>query len=391
MSSSLTPASTAWFGTCTYYGQNGVPPVVQQAFFEHTKVIESTGVTSRNDHKHPTAYSFSITEEAPFRGRLTQYDKTPYDFKQSHWIDDLPVVLMTPADGPGLLSDSRVYNKCLKKVIDQMKNSDVNLSTSIGEGRETLSMLKGLGKTAAETAVALRRSLKKRDWRLLVKTVGGIELLNALGIQPLVADVEALRKHVLSGKLEDVRFEVKGRASDKSDFVRIRNELKDYIGNVPPNFKFTEKTTVETRCQLGGYYRITDLHSYENWRAGLGLRPSLAWELTTLSWLVDYFVKVGEFLELTEAALLYNGFTLEDAYKTVSHKVVTEQIVTGRITTVVDGIYFAITEFSRNRSHKDKSRGLISSLPTPTMPTLKIPTTSTQLLNCAGLLSQLLK
>lgn len=393
MTSSLVPATVSWTGMTTYYGQNNAPPINIQPAYDHYKVIASAGVLTQSDFKSPTSYSFSIDESGPFNGRLTRYEKTPWNFLQSTWIGDLPVDTSSCGllDSPSFVVDSRVYNRCLSKVIDEMKNSDINLGASIGEGRETLSMLKQLHKTAFETAVALRRSLKKRDWRLAVRTVGGIELLNNLGIQPLVADVNALKNHVLSGKMEEVRFQFKGRASDSEAFKRSRPDRSAIFGNVPPNFAFAEETEIFYRCALGGEYVITDLHSYENWRAGLGFTASTAWELITLSWLVDYFVKVGEFLEITEAALLYNGFVLRNAYKTVGHYTFGKQTVTGRITVVVDGSYCAVTECQRVLSHKDKQRSIIDSFPSPTLPTFKVPKSSVQLLNCAGLLSQLLK
>lgn len=391
MTSSLTPAHIIEPGDLTFYASRSGDIPVPQTRSGKSKLIKSGNVERVGNHKSPNAYWFQVTEQTPFRGRTTRYVKSLYNFWQESYVGDIYFPEVLPLDNVSAFTDSQMYNKCLAKVIDQMKNSDVNLGTTVGEGRETLSLLRSIGTSALEVMANVRQSLRKRDWRKFVRTLGGTTLMYSLGVAPLMADVEALRKHVLSGKAEEVLNEFSGRASVSVDTVHHRPDLSSYLGRVPPNFDVIEQTTCSSRCQLGGYYVVKDLHSYENWRAGIGLRPSLAWELMTLSWLVDYFVKVGSFLEQMEAALLYNGFELRDAYITTSHRVTSQQEMVGRITTVVDGDYFAVTEAIRTYSYKDKTRSLINSLPSPTLPTFKLPRSSTQLLNCASLLSQLLK
>lgn len=392
MTSSLTPAHVIEPGDLTFYASRMGNVPVPQTRSGKSKLIQSGNVESVGNHKSPNAYWFRITEQTPFRGRTVRHVQAQYrDTWQESYVGDIYFPEVLPLDNISAFTDSQVYNKCLAKVISQMKNSDVNLGTTVGEGRETLSLIRNIGGSALEVMVNIRQSLRKRDWRKFVRTLGGTTLMYSLGIAPLLADVEALRKHVLSGKAEEVLNEFSGRASDTVDKVHHRPDLSSYLGSVPPNFDVIEQTTVSTRCQLAGYYVVKDLHSYENWRAGIGLRPSLAWELITLSWLVDYFLKIGSFLEQMEAALLYNGFELRDAYITTSHRVTSRQEMVGRVTTMVDGDYLAITEAVRTYSYKDKARSLISSLPPPTLPTFTIPRSSTQLLNCASLLSQLLK
>lgn len=391
MTSTLTPAHIIEPGDLTFYASRLGNVPIQHPRSGKSKLIKSWNVENVGNHKSPNAYWFQITDQTPFRGITTRYWKNPADFWQESYVGDIYFPEILPLDNVSAFTDSQVYNKCLAKVIDQMKDSDVNLGTTVGEGRETLSMIRNIGTSALGVVGDIRQSMRKRDWRKFVRTLGGTSLLYSLGVAPLLADVESLRKHVLSGKAEEVLNEFSARASASVDEVRHRPDLSSYLGSVPPNFDVIEQTTCSTRCQMAGYFVVKDLHSYENWRAGIGLRPSLAWELITLSWLVDYFVKVGSFLEHTEAALLYNGFELRDAYLTTSHRVTSHQEMIGRVTTVVDGDYLAVTEAVRTYSYKDKSRSLISSLPSPTLPTLKIPRSSTQLLNCASLLSQLLK
>lgn len=385
MPSSLTPYDTSQGTTYTSTDSSGNISVINSGQTIR-KQLTSHDISLQGDGIIPQPFGFSIVESKPLKGLEIYWSKWDWWLPAKQYLKR-EGYLPREAKYYALDSsnDAEAYSKCLAKVVSQMKDSDVNIGATIGEGRETYSMLRNIFSTAGEVATKARRALKKRDWRKAVSLTGELELLNSLGVQPLLADVNALQNHVLTGKAESVYYPFKARASVSSNGNRTWT-TSEYGSMIT----WKETMTSSTRCELGGHYVISDLHSFENWRAGVGFRPSTAWELTTMSWLLDYFVKVGEFLELMEAALLFNGFSLVKSYKTTSLRR-DSNIVANTWNSDGSGLWLYRLEAEQSRVHKVLERTLISSLPAPTQPVVKIPKASTQLLNCAGLLSQLLK
>lgn len=371
-----------------------------------TFTVTPSPCNNAGNHVDPTPYSYQKVEDIAATGY------TVYRYYGNRSIQDSSAYGVEACPGTAayfLAEASDPYNKALAKVVDQIKNSDLNISTSVGEGRETLEMLGGIAKSAFGVKRRLVDALKSgkpgarlkdllRDGAATLndlKAIGGGWLYFSLGVQPLLADIEALRSHVLSDRAEKVRFSVKGRASDFAEVT----DVGPWGYYSPPAYKATQYlvSTDSRRCEIGVTVSITDLHSYENWRAGIGLRPTLAWELLTLSFLADYFVKIGEYLELMEAALYNNGLSFSGGYvtttrKRTSHYTCEFSQVEG-LTTYPYTEGGTIMHYGRSdggRVSLEKSRSRLSSFPTPRSPRLTIPKASTQLLNVAALLSQAL-
>jgi hypothetical protein len=283
-----------------------------------------------------------------------------------------------------------VLNKGLSKFYDKIRDSELSLNTTVGEGRETLQLIDAVYSRASGFVDDLKRARRRATREMIVgirnplQTVGGFVLLWNLALKPLIADVEAIRNHALSEMTPNVSFPVNSRASARSE---------KQVVYVSDNATVTEKRSLTQRIEFGANIVITDLHVFENWRAGLTVRPTLLWELTTLSFVIDYFINIGQYLELLEASLLNNGVAIEYGYKTVSTKDVWEM----KSLKVMPE--FVPYQTSINDDHSwsafevrtTKDRTLMTSFPSPVRPTVKIPSASTQLLNCAALLSQLIE
>lgn len=368
--------------------------------------VHPSPCNNRGDHKKPVAMSYSkqITLHATGTASYAYFGNGE--------------VRRTDLSGPNatagtaayfLAEASDPYNKALSKLVEQIKDSDLNLSTSVGEGRETLEMIGNVAKSAVKFKQRLVAALTsgKPGQRIRdivkdgaaslndLKTIGGVWLYFSLGVQPLLADIRALRAHALSEKAEKVEFKVKARASaqDEVDRTRPWNHYSPLYWSATEHLHCTDSR----RCELGITVSINNLHAYENWRAGIGLRPTLAWELLTLSFLADYFVKVGEWLELMEAALCNNGITFVSGYLTETR--LRESLYTTEYRLIQESVTYPYTEGADlyNYGRADggerlltKQRTLLSSFPLPRSPRLTIPRASTQLLNVAALLAQTL-
>lgn len=328
--------------------------------------------------KKPGAYRYTSVKTAWPRGTwIQQYE---YDHSIHQIIYEGRLGSTLGAFGwpfPPSLEDATDL-RALNKLYDGIKSSEVSLNTSIGEGRETLEMMRDI----AKSAIKARGRLKKLKRSLLLdplQTVGGLYLGWSVGLSPLLNDCENIRKHMANVDNDQVRCRpITARASAYA-------ERTSDNGNVT--------TDLSQRIQYGLRWRLANLHLFENWRLGLTARPTLVWELTTLSFVVDYFVNIGQYLELLEASMLNNGVEFIDGYRTFTERK-TEDLHydintprTGPPDTRPSTVRY---ELNGHQIHTFKERRVLSSFPSPPLPVIKIPRASGPLLNVAALLSQIL-
>lgn len=312
-------------------------------------------------------------------------------------------------------------NRCLNKLYDKIRQSEVNLSTTIGEGRETLTMMDAIGRAAHKPIDGLKSLVKKNAKRLTpterkllrqldgvggsmisgevaqklrdaaagtLATVGSAWLGWAVGIKPLLHDLESLGLHLKSSDSLDVRYHQHCRGTARMHYEQ---------GSNPGSWGGDGRWSIDDSeyYQIGVTYRITDMHAFENWRLGLTVRPTLAWELTTLSFVVDYFIGIGNFLASYEAALMNNGIVFDSGYQTISRRKVgsfrwvrasDDPSDTGA--TTGSTVHFIGNGWANGlRSHIHKERFRLYSFPVQAMPTLKLPKVAEQLFTVASLLS----
>lgn len=317
-------------------------------------------------------------------------------------------------------------NRCLNKLYDKIKQSEVNLSTTIGEGRETFMMMAAIARASSKPIDGLFSLVKRNSKRLTpaerkalrdlenhyrrrvdgpmvsqktaqemrdaaagtLSTVGSGWLAWAVGVKPLLHDLESLGLHLKSSDSLDVKYHQHARATAT---------LSSNRDSVPPTWggKTTWNVVDSEYYQIGVSYRITDMHAFENWRLGLTVRPTLAWELTTLSFVVDYFIGIGNFLASYEAALMNNGIVFDSGYQTISRKKVgTSSWVRESDSSADAGASTGSTHHFIGdcwakgiREHIHKERFRLHSFPVQAMPTLKLPKVAEQLFTVASLLS----
>lgn len=332
------------------------------------------------DHKRPNSYSFVKDRRTGFRG------KQKYQYNHHTGVVKDVIYEGEFGDDPGRFGLARdnsntCYNKCLGEVYDSIKNSEVSLNTSLGEGRESLEMMVSIMKSARKPLKSLRtlvRSLKKNP----LQTFGGNYLGYSVGLKPLIEDVHNLIEHFSNGQQKDAlvfRAVANARSSVNVSVVQTKSYVNDTY-------------TRSDRCQISLDYEVSDLPKFDAWRLGLTARPTLIWELTRLSFVVDYFVNIGQYLENWEAAVANNGFAFHSGYRTDTTlenwaskwDQNTGTLLPGAGTTFISG------DNEGFRERKTKVRTALGGFPVPAYPSIKIPKASGPLLNIAALLSQLL-
>lgn len=379
--------------------------------YSRTLTVQPSPALNGSGRTHPNPFSFTIAEKQLPVGRTRDYyywgnpsTRKRVDqhyegtFNSSYWKtfhDGFPI--------PWWVANERntVRNRCLSKLIGNLKSSDINLGTTVGEGRETYELFARLAKSVRHPLDALR-SLKRSSrshfgkngkFRGSVTLAGSATLQMNLSISPMMSDIEGIMNHKLvhelpsasGGSLHDGNswIDVDARSSAEATWIHKPDAYSSW--NVKQSTRF------EMGCQI----RIRDIRKYEAWRAGLTAGPSLVWELTTLSWLVDYFFGVGKYLEALETAYMDGGFDLRYGYTTETMKREAEWSTsnpggsredTGRYNGNLAFIW-AGAQGSGYIKDKSLNRTTWSTLPTPVYPSIKLPRASSQLLNCASILS----
>lgn len=272
--------------------------------------------------------------------------------------------------------ESALEYRALSKLYSQIKSSEVSLNTSIGEGRETLRMMRDIAVSARKAVKSLRKLGKNLALDPL-QTVGGLYLGWSVGLSPLLNDLANLRKHM---------------ANEDNDTVRCR-PITARASSIQTKNGSDWDTVLSERLQYGLSWRLSNLHLFENWRLGLTARPSLVWELTTLSFVVDYVISIGKYLELLEASMLNNGVEFVNGYRTFTTKRIEDLHVrfqAERGTTPSATPSYVFKKIDGIKSTTTKERVVLHSFPSPPLPVVKIPRAAGPLLNVAALLSQIL-
>lgn len=292
---------------------------------------------------------------------------------------------------PSGLAQNTAYNKALSKFYDGIRKSEVSLNTSVGEGRETLQMLNSIAqrfrtdkyRTLYKATQDVLKALKK-DPR---GTVASGWLGWHVGWKPFLQDLQNLFNHFTQLQTQphmDFVGVVKARGSSYE-----QNTWFDF------HSKGAQHTQIGLyRYELGCKFRISDLTLFNQWQLGLTVRPTLAWELTTLSFVVDYWVNVGQYLENLEASILQNGISLIDGYRTSSYKISDTVVKQGTWAPPADprfggpsGLSLVGRDLKAYKEVTHKNRDILLSFPSPVLPTFKIPRSAPQILTMAALLS----
>lgn len=185
--------------------------------------------------------------------------------------------------------------KALSKLVDKWKNSDVNLGVSIGEGKESLGMVSQSLFSLAQSARCVRRgdlggalrhfknpvprSARRRAAKKLSQgDASGSWLALNLGWAPMISDIYAA--------------------------LEYQRDTGGYAKIVSGWVKGTGGATVSTTYGMGGKVTKVDVRlryvtairtpPTEWQRLGLTNPALVAWELVPFSFVIDYFIPIGD-------------------------------------------------------------------------------------------------
>lgn len=192
-----------------------------------------------------------------------------------------------------------LVNKCTMKVWDKLTQSSFNAGVFCGEFRESYHMICDMVHGLAR-AVAL---LKKKDYDRALNTLLGIRrpkgslidgsmdvaadhfMVWHFGILPLLSDLKGLLDWMQRS------YQVVKR-------VKCASTYKEESG-YPYSFGVVWDWHLKAVAEIRGEVRMTQLTEYDC--LGLTDPYSVAWEITKLSWMVDWALPIGNFLAAVNA------------------------------------------------------------------------------------------
>jgi len=202
---------------------------------------------------------------------------------------------------------SRMGESCLISAYAKMNKSKLCSGEAVKDLHETVMMLR---KPFSSSLDLLRRMVRRRDQltsRQVVKNVlkasSDAWLENAYGFRPLIADMRGTMEQVwdISRKAFDGRIVARaGNSSGSSE--RKSFDLTTGSGLIPglDHVSCNATASFSVVAGAGVIYNVVNRNAPELALQSLGLRgrdlPATLWECTPYSFVVDWFVNVGDWL-----------------------------------------------------------------------------------------------
>lgn len=412
----------------------GWPCTINQSTSGSVQTLESGGITVQNglvqgDKRTPNPFYFYKTVYRAGLGTVTRgeirngYCFNPPGWKQNHAVYQRSSGILDSAGTftiNNIFSGTETYkrnlvqpstrrdyvrDRCLSKIFDEIRTGP-NLIVDLAEGGATLRMLKStlrvrrLMKDFFENMVIPRnlRHATSGQKRLDYMTSKWLEY--RYGWTPLISTaydaLDQLNKQIYN---KVYTFSARAGVRDTQRQVRVVN----YVNNFPyvtssPNFGVLEETTeaeCSWRCETQFLFKLPQGQQIWDWTS---LNPaSIAWELLPLSFVADWFISIGEYLELLENTQLYAKF-FQGGYRTDTFKCQASRIQTyrGAYTGPVYNNTSTVSAETRTMQKpgisfevKLKDRQKLTSIPYPSYPHVRVKLNAKRQLDAASLLHQL--
>lgn len=255
----------------------------------------------------------------------------------------------------------------------RLAEADVNVGNLLGELPESLKMIASHAITVLQAYRAARRMeftkipriLGVRTVRDVPRSAAGAWFAYKFGWQPLVEDTYHLHSAVMKQLNRPVTGKVKAVQTTEEE-------------NPPWISTWQFKGTYTLGCEVGLSYKVEDMRLAQLNALGLVNPLSLAWELMPLSFVVDWFLPVGSFLQAMSAPL---GLKFVSGYETDFIR------GNGKLVPKDPGGYIEGDEPSVAISAFCMGRRVLSSWSTPSL-YIRTDLNNNQLLTLLGLLAQ---
>lgn len=336
-------------------------------------------VSTRGDHVKPNPYKLEIFVRKQFYGVLTG----PLSYYSSGYGVglDMSWSMLPPRDSN---PQEEAYRRAHAKLINVLKNRPpyegvgFDVWINVFESRE----LKRLLEQIREYIKIIRNNKK---WLRSIKRKGGVlvtasevYLIWTFGIKPLIDAINQLLTTLNKGNINTEKIKVTG------GFHEVDFYEGSFISD-DPLYQARETYLSDTRIVIGFDASLVDLENAIMGQLGLLSPGSQFYQALPLSFVFDWFINVGSYLDTIEYLYHMSSYSLTNGY-------LTESVRTVRL---LEGNGSKPGPWTLNGSGSDKyirhNRSLITleGLPVP-FPRFKPRLNGGKLLSLGALLTQLL-
>lgn len=276
-------------------------------------------------------------------------------------------------------------NRCRSKFYEKAKNQTFNISQMIGERRQTASMVLDLSKRLIEITRLLRSGNVYDAAKILFPTnpkcLANDWLVFQYGIRPLLADLHAMGVTLSSSGVSGQYYDIRVKVREKASKVVLENPTR--VVGVPA---MEGLVTSEGHVDVIYKARISISSSaLTNAKiAGFTAPQSLLWELTPYSFVADWFIPIGSYLNNVDA---FSGLSVHWVTKTVVKQ---ERLSFLRTFggPSLDGWNTPQLSLKASIQRYDITRTLLSEVPPLPYPSFKDPASVLHIANAVALLVQ---
>jgi hypothetical protein len=207
----------------------------------------------------------------------------------------IPPTPSTFASTDSALADIAVTR--LKRKIQQSQG-DIHAMVPLAELHE----MRGLISGSADLATRLMRDLiniKRSRGRSAVRYASKAWLNFQFGVNPLIQDTRAVSQAIADYLLRQNHYKVYRAGAKKQFFSSDKGQMTgdvnaniDYVTRMSHELSYQYTAAVDVQVTSGNNYG-----AMAHFHVGFEELPSVLWELTPYSWVVDYFTTAGDFLE----------------------------------------------------------------------------------------------
>lgn len=211
---------------------------------------------------------------------------------------------------------AQASNKCYDRFKDKVLGSNAELGVNLAERHQAVRMITDRANTLRKAYSALRQGKLRVFYRSLnvkplpkhqrwtyARNASAFWLEYHFGWSPLIGDIYNACDVLQAGY-------------GKPRPIRARGSASDYIGLWKNFGAYQDVRNTSMRCdvQTGARVLITNPNLHQAARLGLINPISVAWELIPFSFLVDWFIPVGKFLNSWSD---FVGLSFKNPYSTV--------------------------------------------------------------------------
>lgn len=259
-------------------------------------------VTKKKDCTTPQGESASYLEGVSGRAHCTaMYLLHPYLEERQHPERHFAVV-------ENYDTVSRAHNKLLRKIA----NGQVNLGETLGEARSTGVMIG----TRAVQVLQAWNAVRNGNWGLAASLLGLSRNWTPRNIANAWLELKFGWLPILSEIYNLIEF-LKGLLNGGSNIVRAKVRVEENISPFVTSLRYERTGNITYRVESGAIYAVDNPWVVGLNQLGIANPLSILWDLRPLSFVLDWFISVGSFLDGLSATW---GLTFVSGYETLSVK-----------------------------------------------------------------------